>query len=415
MQKTITITNKKEFLNTLKTFKLNTEKKQEISKLTYFSIDYINKSLTIKNSDLDNYLINTFAIENDLTLPDYLINAFAIENNLALPDNQEFLLNTKELLDAVNSCKKMDTLEIVVKNNFITIGAFNLFFKNCEETHQRDLEIFKKSIETEKLENNLKNLLEFNIDKNLFIKNLKNSLNFASNDETRPYLQGVAIKFKDNGLGFYATTGHFLIKINNFDNLDIIDNSNNNFFILPIKLCKNLVASADILKDNIKIIFNNKDFVKIFSENLKIKGRLFDAEFPDANTVIPSTEAFKIELKTKAFFDAVKMANNVADSDNHNKITLNFNNNKLLLTKKKQDNIIFQLPLDFNSDNEVSDYAIIFNSKLLLKCIETYKNFTNQDNIFISFQSDNKGRPVKIECLDANKQVITILLLPHRF
>ena len=393
----ITITNKKEFLNSLKTFKLNTEKNQEISKLTYFLINYINKSLTIKNSDLDNYLINTFLIETDLNL-----------------SSEEFFINTKELLDAVNTCKKMDTLEIVIKDNYFTIGAFNLFFKNCEEIHQNDLKIFKKSIETETLENNLKNLLEFNINTNVFIKNLKNSLNFASNDETRLYMQGVAIKFKDNGIGFYATNGNFLIKINNFDNLDIIDNSNNIFFILPTKLCKNLVASADILKDNIKIIFDNKAFIKIFSENLKIEGRLFDAEFPDANKIIPSTEAFKIELKTKAFFDAVKMANNVADADNHNKITLNFNNNKLLLTKKKQDNIVFQLPLDFNSNNEVSDYTIIFNSKFLLKCIETYKNFTNQDNIFISFQSDRE-RPIKIECLDADKQVIVILLAPHRF
>ena len=394
--KKITITNKKDFLNTLKTFKLNTEKNQEISKLTYFLINYINKSLTIKNSDLDNYFINTFAIETDLALP-----------------SEEFLVETKQLFSALTGCKKMDSLEFTIGEMAIGIGAFNLFFKNCEEIHQNDLKIFKKSIETETLENNLKNLLEFNINTNLFIKNLKNSLNFASNDETRPYIQGVAIKFEENKLGFYATNGHVLTKINNSDNLDIIDNSNNIFFILPTKLCKKLVASEHILKDNIKIIFDNKAFIKIFSENLKIEGRLFDAEFPEADKVIPKEDWIKIKITTdlKNFIEVLKMANKIDNDNKNNLLEVNLiSHDRFLLTKKNKDAIVFQAPLNA-SCQDATDFKIALNNKFLLKCIEIYKNFTNQDNIILNFQDSYS--PLKIECADGN-QDLTIILMPLR-
>ena len=388
--KKITVANNKEFLNTLKVFKVNIDKSQTISKQTYFSIDYINKKLTIKNFDYYNYLINTFSIDTDLVLP-----------------SQDFLVDTEQLLDAVKSCKKMDVLEITLKDTSLNIGGFNLFFKDFEELQQSEVEVFNRStIATETSQNNVKNLLEFNIDTNVFIKNIKNSLNFASNDEAREHLNGVAIKFKENGLGFYATDSFFLIKINNFHNLNTCKED---FFILPTKLCKNLVASADILKDNIKIVVDNNSIVKMFCENLTIEGRLIRQNFPDADKIIPRGEAFKINLKTDVFLNAVKISNKVADSG---LLYLNLNNNTLLLTKKKGSNISFQLPINFNSDNKVNDYNNCFKSEPLLKCIKTYKNFTNQDNIFISFQDGH--RPLKIECLDDNKQAITILLMPTK-
>ena len=390
--KKITIANNQEFLDTLKVFKVNIDKNQTISKQTYFSIDYINKKLTIKNFDFYNYLINTFSIETDLVLP-----------------NQDFLVDTEQLFDVLKSCKKMDVLEITLKDTFLNIGGFNLFFKDFKELQQSDLEVFKRStIATETSQNNVKNLLEFNIDTNLFLKNIKNSLNFASKEQGRENLDGVAIKFKENGLGFYATNNSFLIKINNFHNFNNLNTCKEDFFVLPTKLCKNLVASVDILKDNIKIVLNNhNDFIKIFSDNLKIKGRLIAGYFPDADKIIPSGEAFKINLKTDVFLNAIKMVNKVADSG---PLHLNLNNNTLLLTKKKGSDILFQLPINFNCDNKVIDYNICFKSELLLKCIQTYKNFTNQDDIFISFQDGH--RPLKIECLDDNEQAITILLMP---
>lgn len=398
--KKITITNKKDFLNTLKVFNLNKEKHLPTLQQTYFIIDYYKKLLTIKNTDQDTILTNIFTIKTDLALP-----------------SEEFLVETKQLFSALTSCKKMDSLEFTIGETAIGIGAFMIpvkqfqDFDNGAQFKISAQDAFDVNRVTNSEDN--KNLLEFKINGDLFIKNIKNSLNFVSNDETRPYLHGVAIKFQENKLGFYATTGHVLIKINNFDNLDIIDNSNNIFFILPTKLCKSLVASADILKDNIKIIFDNKAFIKIFSENLKIDAKLIDLEFPPADKIIPREEWIKIKITTdtKNFIEALKMANKIDNDDKNNALEFNLiNNDRFLLTKKKQDTIIFQAPLNA-SCQDATDFKIGLNNKFLLKCIEVYKNFTNESDIILNFQDTYS--PLKIEYADGD-QAITIILMPLR-
>ena len=241
--KKITITNKKDFLNTLKIFNLNKEKYITTLQQTYFIIDYYKKLLTIKNTDQDTILTNIFTIETDLALP-----------------SEEFLVETKQLFSALTSCKKMDNLEFTIGETAIGIGAFMIPIKQFQDLTAEEQDIFKRwQNNVNRFTDSNENLLEFKINGDLFIKNIKHSLNFVSNDETRPYLQGVAIKYQENKLGFYATNGHVLTKIDNFDNLDIIDNSNNNFFILPTELCKKINNSGDILNNDVKIIFKTSD------------------------------------------------------------------------------------------------------------------------------------------------------------
>jgi DNA polymerase III sliding clamp (beta) subunit (PCNA family) len=391
--KKITITNKKDFLNTLKVFNLNKEKHLPTLQQTYFIIDYYKKLLTIKNTDQDTILTNIFTIKTDLALP-----------------SEEFLVETKQLFSALTSCKKMDSLEFTIGETAIGIGAFMIPIKKFQDFDNGAQDAFDIGRVTNFKDN--KNLLEFKINGDLLIKNIKHSLNFVSNDETRPYLQGVAIKFKDNGLGFYATTGHVLIKINNFDNLGTIDNSNNNFFILPTELCKKINGSADILNNDVKIIFK-KYSVTITSDNFRIDARLIDAEFPEADKVIPREEWIKIKITTdlKNFIETLKMANKIDNDNKHNALEFNLiNHNRFLLTKKNKDTIMFQAPLDA-SCQDATDFKIGLNNKFLLKFIETYKNFTNESNIVLNFQ--DAYSPLKIECVDGN-QAITMTLMPLR-
>ncbi len=391
--KKITITNKKDFLNTLKVFNFNKEKYIPTLQQTYFTIDYYKKLLTIKNTDQDNILTNIFTIKTDLALP-----------------SEEFLVETKQLFSALTSCKKMDNLEFTVGETTISIGAFTIPIKQFQNFDNGAKDAFDVNRVTNS--NDDKNLLEFKINKDLFIKNIKHSLNFVSNDATRSYLHGVAIKFQENKLGFYATNGHILIKISNFDNLDIIDNSNNIFFILPTELCKKINNSTDILNNDVKIIFK-KYSVAITSANFKIDAKLLDGEFPPADKIIPREEWIKIKITTdtKNFIEALKMANKIDNDDKNNALEFNLiNSDRFLLTKKKQDAIIFQAPLNA-SCQDATDFKIGFDNKFLLKCIEVYKNFTNESNIILNFQDTYS--PLKIECLDGN-QAITIILGPIR-
>lgn len=389
--KKITITNKKDFLNTLKVFNLNKEKNINALQQTYFIIDYYKKLLTIKNTDQDNILTNIFAIETDLALP-----------------SEEFLIETKQLFSALTSCKKMDSLEFTIGETAISIGAFMIPVKQFQDFDNGAKDAFDLSRVINSRDD--KNLLEFKINGELFIKNIKNSLNFVSNDETRPFLHGVAIKFQENKLGFYATNGHVLIKIDNFDNLDIIDNSNNNFFILPTELCKKISASADILNNDVKIIFKQYS-VAITSANFKIDARLLDAEFPqEADYIIPKEEWIKIKIATdtKNFIEVLKMANKIDNDNKNNALEFNLiNHDRFLLTKKNKDAIVFQAPLNA-SCQDATDFKIGFNNKFLLKCIEVYKNFTNESNIILNFQDSYS--PLKIECSDGNQAIIIVLM-----
>ena len=391
--KKITITNKKDFLNTLKVFNLNKEKYIPTLQQTYFIIDYYKKLLTIKNTDQDSILTNIFAIETDLALP-----------------SEEFLVETKQLFSALTSCKKMDSLEFTIGETAIGIGAFMIPIKQFQDFDNGAKDAFDISRVTSPKDD--KNLLEFKITGDLFIKNIKHSLNFVSNDETRFYLHGVAIKFQENRLGFYATNGHVLTKIDNFDNLDIIDNSNNIFFLLPTELCKKINASGDILNNDVKIIFK-KYSVAITSANFKIDAKLLCADFPQADKIIPKEEWIKIKITTdvKNFIEVLKMANKIDNDDKNNALEFNLiNHDRFLLTKKNQDTIMFQAPLNA-SCQDATDFKIGLNNKFLLKCIEVYKNFTNESNIILNFQ--NTCSPLKIECADGN-QAITIVLMPSR-
>ena len=391
--KKITITNKKDFLNTLKIFNLNKEKYITTLQQTYFIIDYYKKLLTIKNTDQDSILTNIFTIETDLALP-----------------SEEFLIETKQLFSALTSCKKMDSLEFTIGETAIGIGAFMIPIKQFQDFDNGAKDAFDISRVTSPKDD--KNLLEFKITGDLFIKNIKHSLNFVSNDETRFYLHGVAIKFQENRLGFYATNGHVLTKIDNFDNLDIIDNSNNIFFLLPTELCKKINGSGDILNNDVKIIFK-KYSVAITSANFKIDAKLIDAEFPEIDKVIPKEEWIKIKITTdvKNFIETLKMANKIDNDNKNNALEFNLiNHDRFLLIKKNKDTIMFQAPLNA-SCQDATDFKIGLNNKFLLKCIEVYKNFTNESNIILNFQDTYS--PLKIECAEGN-QAITIVLMQLR-
>ena len=394
--KKITITNKKDFLNTLKIFNLNKEKYITTLQKTYFIIDYYKKLLTIKNTDQDTILTNIFTIETDLALP-----------------SEEFLIETKQLFSALASCKKMDNLEFTIGETAIGIGAFMIPIQQFQDLTTEEQDIFKRwQNNVNRFTDSNENLLEFKINGDLFIKNIKHSLNFVSNDETRFYLHGVAIKYQENKLGFYATNGHVLTKIDNFDNLDIIDNSNNNFFILPTELCKKINNSGDILNNDVKIIFQ-KYSVTITSANFKIDAKLIDGEFPEMDKVIPKEEWIKIKITTDAknFIETLKMANKIDNDDKNNALEFNLiNHDRFLLIKKNQDTIMFQAPLNA-SCQDATDFKIRLNNKFLLKCIEVYKNFTNESNIILNFQDTYS--PLKIECADGD-QAITIVLMQLR-
>lgn len=384
--KRISIIDNKKFLNTLKVFKLNKSKNFKTLQSTYFLINYKNKLLTIKNSDLDNVITADFTIETDLDLPD-----------------QEFLIDTKLLFDAVNSCKKYNCLEILLENNQAIIGLFKMPVLLPDE---RDLNTFK----LEEIKENSSTLLEFNIDWETLIKNIKNCLNFASRDETRFYLNGVAIKSKENDLFFYASQGQMAIKNNNSNILKDIDNSSEKFFILPNELCKIIIASQDFLKNaKIKINKRFRCFITIQADQFLIDARLIDDEFPDIDRVIPG-DGFIIKYNVNSLIDALKTANKI-NNDKHNSTELKLiNNRKLLLIKKNGDDIALQIPLDVVCE-EREEFSFGVNSKQLLTCIETYKNFTNQGDINIIYQRGGDGmyRPCKISFGD-----LVIILQPIR-
>ncbi len=383
--KKISIIDNEKFLNTLKVFKSNKSKHLKTFQTlqsTYFLIDYKNKLLTIKNSDLDNVISVNFAIETDLDLP-----------------SKEFLINTALLFDAVNSLKKYNHLAIMFENNQAIIGLFQM---PVILPNEKDLNCFK----LEEVKENSTTSLEFNIDGETLIKNIKNCLNFVSRDETRYNLNGVAIKSSNNQVAFYATQGAILIKNNVSNVLLENDNSNQDFFILPSQLCKFIIASEVFLKNaKIKLHKRFRPFITIQADHFLIDARLIDDNYPPADSVIPNW-GFTVEYNLNSLLDAIKMVNKIKN-DKYNTTEFKLvSNNKLLITKKNGDNIALQIPLEVVC-LEKNEFLFGLNSQEFSICLEAYKDMTNQSNITIFYTEPN--RPCKIQFGD-----LTIILQPIR-
>lgn len=382
--------NKKEILNILKTFAKQTKYGPEIEKNIFFELQ--NNILTLKNSNFDTIICAEILLklENEKNF-NFTLNAKNFENIIkqVKDDNFDMLINQDDI--NVNGC----CLEKITNQNYQEVSD-SLQDKNINFT--------------------------LSIKANLFIETIKQALAHVG-DDGRVYLSGVGIDAKNNNLNIVGTSGSDLYKSTINSNLQKITTNSNydgKVFILPKELCKQIINAKNILQDDLIRIefFNNSLNLDHFK--IKIIGRFISADFPLYDKLFLNTN-FNFKINLQNLIDTVKMASKIDNGLKNNDIILKIDGCKLIATKTKQDKILFNMPINILENNVGDDFSMCFNNTLLLKILETYKIFNNNNEVVIKLGKyvpfDQQGNklfdPIFLENKKEN-QDCNLILMPIR-
>ena len=369
--------NKKEILNILKTFAKQVKYNPEIEKYTFFELQ--NKILTLKNSNLDTIVSANILLKN--------------ENNF----KNSFTLNTKNFENIIKQIKD-DNFDMLINQDDISINGCCL-----EKITNQNYQEVSDSLHDKHIN------FALSIKANLFIETIKQALAYVNSDDERLEISGVGIDAKNNFLNIVATSGSALYKSAINSDLQKITTSLNydgKVFILPKELCKQIINAKNILQDDLIRIefFNNSLNLDHFK--IKIIGRFISAQFPPYDKLFFNA-IFNFKVNLQNLIDAVKMASKIDNDLKNNNIILKIDSKKLITTKTKQDKILFNMPINILENNVGDDFSMCFNNTLLLKTLETYKTFNNNDEVVIKL---SKYVPFDKEATFINKLYDPIFL-----
>ena len=369
--------NKKEILNILKTFAKQVKYGPEIEKNIFFELQ--NKILTLKNSNLDTIISANILLEN--------------ENNF----KNNFTLNAKNFENILKQIKA-DFFDMFINQDDISINGCCL-----EKITNQNYQEVSDSLQDKNIN------FALSIKANLFIETIKQALAYASSGDEKLDTSGVGIDAKNNFLNIVATSGSALYKSAINSDLQKITASLNydgKVFILPKELCKQIINAKNILQDDLIRIqfFNNSLNLDHFK--IKIIGRFISAQFPPYDKLFFNA-IFNFKVNLQNLIDAVKMASKIDNDLKNNDIILKIDSKKLIATKTKQDKILFNMPINILENNVGDDFSMCFNNTLLLKTLETYKTFNNNDEVVIKL---SKYVPFQKEANFINKLYDPIFL-----
>ena len=346
--------NKKEILNILKTFAKQTKNGVEIEKYIFFDLQ--NDILTLKNSNFDTIVSANILLK--------------LENENNFKNN--FTLNTKNFENIIKQIKD-DIFDMFINQDDISINGCCL-----EKITNQNYQEIADSLHDKNINFTL------SIKANLFIETIKQALAHVGPDDKWD-IAGVGIDAKNNFLNIVATCSSILYKSAINSDLQKITASLNydgRVFILPKELCKQIINAKNILQDDlIRIEFFNSS-LNLDHFKIKIIGRFISAQFPAYDKLFFNT-IFNFKVNLQNLIDTVKMASKIDNDLKNNDIILKIDSKKLTVTKTKQDKILFNMPINILENDVGDDFSMCFNNTLLLKTLETYKTFNNNDEVVI--------------------------------
>lgn len=219
----------------------------------------------------------------------------------------------------------------------------------------------------------LESTTTFKIRDNIFRDLIKKTVFACSNDESRPVFTGALLEVNTADVCMVATNTHRLaIK------REILDDFNGSIkIIIPAKILNELArVSVSDVPSEITVNCNNNQ-ISFNLDNVYIKSRLIEGQFPDYNRVIPSSFATEITLNTAEFTDAVERVSLISRAGDYNVISLSFQKNAVVISSNNPDIGKAEESVEISlSGNELD---IAFNAKYITDIL---KNITSEKIYF---------------------------------
>lgn len=210
----------------------------------------------------------------------------------------------------------------------------------------------------------------FTIKDNVLRDLIKKTVFACSTDESRPIFTGGLLEVSGTDVQMVATNTHRLSL-----KKDHVEQAYENIkMIVPSKILAELarlLVSEHPLDVEISL---NKNQVSFSYEEVYIRSRIIEGQFPDYHRVIPESFATIIELPTDSFLDAVERVSLLARDGEYNVIKLSFANNIVTITSNNPD--IGKASETVTAMMDGNELEIAFNAKYvtdILKNIESEK------------------------------------------
>lgn len=203
----------------------------------------------------------------------------------------------------------------------------------------------------------------------------------ASNDEARPTLTGVLLRFSEKKLQAVATDG-FRLSCKGVDtNVSIGEQS----LLVPAKLIDELCKILGETKEDVQVAILDKTKQIIFSfKNIVLTGRLLEGVFPEFEKIVPQMYTYKFTVDKDVFFRAIRVVGVIA-RESLNIMKIQIEDGMLILRAENQQYGNEEIKVEAKTEGEGVEIA--FNYKF----VQDFLNSVNGDTV--SFESEGPGSP----------------------
>ncbi len=354
----------------------------------------VSRVISAKNTlpILDNILFNLEGKKLELTASDLestFITSMELDNvsdggSIALP--ARILLDTlKEFPDQpLTFDVNTDTLAVVISSEN---GQFSIVGQNGGDFPQIP------QIKEEEKSN-------FEIEADVLLKGLSNTLFATADDELRPVMNGVFFELSPDDITFVASDAHKLVRYKRTD----AKSSQNASFILPKKpasLLKNILTRE---QGTISIEFDNKN-AHFVLPHFRLICRLVEGNYPSYNSVIPTDNPNKLIIDRLQFFNTLKRVS-VFSNQASNLIKLQLSGNQVTVSAQDIDFSISayeRLTCQYEGD----DLEIGFKSVFL---IEILQNLQSTDVVVELSDPSRAGLLLPLDDNNENEDILMLLM-----
>ena len=241
--------------------------------LDCYLFEIADKTMTITASDSETTLVTNVELIQSSEDARFCIKAKTIQDSLKEISDQPITLNVN-----------LDTMEI--KGEYQN-GSFQIMGERADEypaPHSIDGESHT-----------------FEIQQNVLLTGINQSLFATADDEIRPVMTGIYFDFTPENLVFVGTDGRKLVRKKDFS----VTSETQVGFILPKKPATILKSLLNKGEGTVKLTFNDKQ-TQLVAPDFTLTCRLIDGRYPNYNSVIPQNNPYLARIDRSALISALK-------------------------------------------------------------------------------------------------------------
>jgi len=241
--------------------------------LDCYLFEIAGKTMTITASDSETTLVTNVELIQSSEDARFCIKAKTIQDSLKEISDQPITLNVN-----------LDSMEI--KGEYQN-GSFQIMGERADEypaPHSIDGEFHS-----------------FEIQQNVLLTGINQSLFATADDEIRPVMTGIYFDFTPENLVFVGTDGRKLVRKKDFS----VTSETQVGFILPKKPATILKTLLNKGEGTVKLTFNDKQ-TQLVAPDFTLTCRLIDGRYPNYNSVIPQNNPYLARIDRTALISALK-------------------------------------------------------------------------------------------------------------